>query len=370
MNYKVFVSESVCEGHPDKICDQVSDAVLDALLEQDQYSRAGIECLATTNRLIIAGEVTTKAKVNYEKIGRGVIKSLDYTDPIYNFHDKSKVEVLIHEQSPDISLGVEPGGAGDQGLMFGYACRETEQFMPLPIMIAHHLTKRIDQVRKSKTIPYLRPDGKSQVVVNYHNGKPTAVDKVVIAVPHQEDIKRPQLEIDIYKKVVRPILEEYKYKISPKDVIINGTGRWTIGGPHSDMGETGRKTVVDSYGGMGRVGGGCFSGKDPTKVDRTGHYACRYIAKNIVAKGMANRCEIIVGYVIGRPDPLAKAIDTFGTEKVSLKEIEKYAWGLLDLSVKGIINGLDLRKPVPYRKTARYGHFGWNQYPWEKLVSY
>ena len=368
MNYSIFASESVCEGHPDKICDQISDAVLDAALKQDPYSRTGIECLVTTNKIVIAGEVKTKAKLNYKKIARKVVKKLGYDQSFCQFdYQTARVEVLVHEQSVDIALGVEPGGAGDQGMMFGYACRETPELMPLPIALSHSLVEKMDQVKKKK-LPYLRPDGKSEVVVKYEDGWPLEVERVVLAVPHDPKTKKSQVKKDLFNHVVLPVLEKYKQKpIKPRQLIVNGTGKWEIGGPHSDTGETGRKIIVDSYGGMARVGGGCFSGKDPTKVDRSGAYGARFIAKNIVAANLADRCEVQVAYVIGHKDPIAKAIETFGTARKPKRIIEDFAWKLLDLSVAGIISGLNLRQPI-YQKTARYGHFGPKEYPWEKIA--
>lgn len=368
MNYSLFTSESVCAGHPDKICDQISDACLDAVLKDDLYGRTGIECLVTTNKIIVSGEVKTKAKLDYEKIARRVVKRLGYDNPLYQFDYKSaEVEVLIHEQSPDIAVGVEPGGAGDQGMMFGYACREAPELMPLPIMIAHKLCQKMDDLRK-KELVYLRPDGKSQVAVSYENGFPLAVEKIVLARPYNPKIKKSQVKENLYQKAVLPVLAKYKQKpIALQNLIVNGTGRWEIGGPHSDMGETGRKIVVDSYGGMARVGGGCFSGKDPTKVDRSAAYAARFLAKNIVAAGMASRCEVQIAYVIGQPDPLVKTIETFGTAQKPKKVIEDFAWGLLDLSVANIIKTLNLRQPI-YQRTATYGHFGKRGLPWEKIV--
>lgn len=368
MNYRVFSSESVAAGHPDKICDQISDAVLDAALKEDPYSHTGIECLVTTNKVVVAGEVKTKAKLDCEKIARKIVKKLGYDNPIYHFdYQNADVEVLVHQQSPDIAQGVDPGGAGDQGMCFGYAVKETLELMPLPIMLAHALVKRMDKMKK-KELPYLRPDGKSEVVVRYENCQPVKVETMVLAVPHDPKIKKSQLRQDLYEKVVVPVLEQYKQKpISFKKLILNGTGRWEIGGPHSDMGETGRKIIVDSYGGMARVGGGCFSGKDPTKVDRSGAYAARFLAKNIVAAGLAERCEVQVAYVIGYEKPIARAVETFGTEKKPLKMIEDFAFGLLDLSVPSILEKLDLRRPI-YQKTAVYGHFGREEFPWEKVV--
>lgn len=368
MNYKVFASESVAAGHPDKICDQISDAVLDAALEKDPHTHAGIECLVTTNKIIVSGEIKTTAKVDYEGIARAVVKELGYDRKIYHFDYKTAdVEVLVHEQSADIALGVDTGGAGDQGMMFGYAVKETPQLMPLPITLAHELVKKIDELKKEK-LPYLRPDGKSQVVVRYERGKPVGVESIVLAVPHDPKIEKGQIKRDLFKHAALPILEKYSQKpITLEQVFLNGTGQWEIGGPHSDMGETGRKIIVDSYGGMARVGGGCFSGKCPTKVDRTGAYGARYIAKNIIAAGLAERCEVQLAYVIGYRNPIAKAVETFGTEKKTLKVIEDFAWSLLDCSVIGIIEGLNLRRPI-YRQTARYGHFGRPEFPWEKTV--
>jgi S-adenosylmethionine synthetase len=368
MNYKYFTSESVCAGHPDKVCDQVSDACLDACYKQDPLSRVAIENLATQNFFAMGGEVTTKAKVDFEKIARKTIKRLGYTDPSWNFHyQKTPVAVKIGKQSPDIAQGVDTGGAGDQGGMFGYACKETKQLMPAPIIIAHRLVEKIDEVREKKVISYLRPDGKSQVKVRYEKGKPVGVEGVVLAVPHQPQVTNEQIKKDLYKKVVRPVLESFRFKISKKDLIVNGTGRWEIGGPATDTGETGRKIIVDTYGGMGRHGGGCFSGKDLTKVDRSGAYACRFLAKNIVAAGLADRVEVKVAYVIGQPKPLDRGIETFGTEKKPRRQIEDFAWKLLDLSVPAILETLDLRKPI-YEKTAAYGHFGRDGFPWEKIV--
>ncbi len=367
MKYPVFVSESVCAGHPDKICDQISDAVLDAAYTADPESRVAVECLATKNHTTIAGEVTCKKEIDYKHIAKKKIKELGYTHPEWGYSDKSPILVKVNKQSADISQGVDNGGAGDQGMMFGYACNETPELMPLPIMLAHKLTEKIDTLRLSK-LNYLRPDGKSEVIVNYRNGRPENVAKIVLAAPHNQNVSVKQLKNDLYKKAVVPILEKYKQKIiKTKDLIINGTGKWEIGGPASDTGETGRKIIVDSYGGMARVGGGCFSGKDLTKVDRSGAYAARYIAKNIVAAGLAERCEVQLAYVIGHVQPIAKSINTFGTEKKSMNKINNFAWNLLDLSVNGIIKGLDLKKPV-YQKTARYGHFGNKTYPWEQIV--
>jgi len=368
MNYQYFTSESVAAGHPDKICDQVSDAVLDSALIASPQSRVAVETLVTTNRLVMAGEVTCPKEIDFEKIARRVVKRLGYTDPIYNFTDKAKVSVHIHQQSPDIARGVDKDGAGDQGMMFGYACNETKELMPLPIRLAHRLVQKTDELRETKKLPYLRPDGKSEVKVKYEKGKPLAIETVVLAVPHHPKVENGELKKDLFEKAVTPVLAEFGFKIKEKDFIINGTGKWEIGGPATDTGVTGRKIVVDTYGGMARIGGGCFSGKEPNKVDRSGAYAARYLAKNIVANGLADRCEVQLAFVIGYPEPITKAIETFGTAKTSDFVIEDFAFKkLLDLSVRGIIEGLDLRQPI-YEKTAAYGHFGREEFPWEKVV--
>jgi len=328
--------------------------------------------MAAHGHVVLAGEVTTTAKVNFEKIARDQIKKLGYTDTKSGFSYKSPIAIHIHEQSPEIAVGVmqedEERGAGDQGMMFGYACRETTTYMPLPILLAHQLTERIDEVREKKILPYLRPDGKSQVTVTYKDGKPTGVSSVVLAVPHKESIKLEQVKKDLFKKVVTPVLKKHGYKIEIDDVIVNGTGVWHHGGPSADSGLTGRKIVVDGYGGYARVGGGAFSGKDPTKVDRSGAYAARFIAKNIVAKGLADRAEVRLAYFIGAKAPLMQEVETFGTAKVPQKEIDAYVKKLLDTSVQGILKGLNLRQPI-YLKTAAYGHFGRDSFPWEKVVS-
>ena len=367
MNYRYFTSESVCAGHPDKICDQVSDAIVDAALEQDPHSRVAVET-AVKQKTLVFGEITSRAELDFEKIATGVIKKLGYTRPEWGFSDRSPVEVNVSQQSSDISMGVDDDGAGDQGMMFGYATRETPQLMPLPITLAHELAREMDAV-KATSLTYLRPDGKTEVSVRYENGRPVAVEQVVLAVPHDPTVDPGQVKQDLYSQIVLPLLERYGQKqIKIEQLTVNGTGRWEIGGPASDSGLTGRKIIVDSYGGMARVGGGAFSGKDVTKVDRSGAYAARYIAKNIVAAGLADRCEVQVAYVIGRRDPLAKAIETFGTAKISETEIEDFAWRLLDLSVKGIIDGLNLRRPI-YAQTAAYGHFGKDGLPWEAVVA-
>lgn len=362
-----FTSESVCNGHPDKICDSISDSVLDAVLTQDPHGRVAVETLVTTNTCILAGEVTTTAKVNYEEIARGQIRRLGYTLPNINFSDKANIKILIHEQSPEIAKGVDDAGAGDQGMMFGFACKETDTLMPLPITLAHRLAQKIDETRERKTLPYLRPDGKTQVTVRYEGDKPVGIDALVLAVPHAEEIELAQVSHDLYEKVVTPLLSEFGFRFPEKEMIVNGTGVWHIGGPHSDTGVTGRKIVVDTYGGYARAGGGAFSGKDPSKVDRSGAYAARYIAKNIVAAGLADKAEVRLAYFIGAKKPLMQEVETFGTARKASKVINDFARGLLDTSVRGILEGLDLRRPI-YRATSAYGHFGRDIFPWEKLT--
>ncbi len=365
--YNKFTSESVAAGHPDKICDRISDAILDEALSQDPNTHAGIESFVTSNFALVGGEIKTNAKIPYTKIVRNTIQKLGYTEPNYEFTDKSQVKILVHQQSNDIALGVDSGGAGDQGMMFGFATNQTKELMPLPISIAHRLTQRLDEVREKKIIPYLRPDGKSEVTVTYEKGKPKLIEKVVLAAAHKETATNKELKEDLFKYVVSPVLEEFGYKISKKDLIVNGTGVWHIPGPTSDAGLTGRKIVVDAYGGYGRAGGGAFSGKDPTKVDRSAAYAARFIAKNIVAAKLADTCEVQIAYVIGQKEPLTRALETFGTEKKKLPVIEDFAWNLINLSVPGIIKALDLRRPI-YQETSAYGHFGRSNFPWEQLV--
>ena len=368
MNYSCFSSESVASGHPDKICDQISDGILDACISEDKYSHVAVESLVTVDRVVLAGEIKSKAKIDFIKVTRGIIKKLGYTNPLFEFTYLSPIDNFLHLQSPDIARGVDKGGAGDQGMMFGYATSETPEFMPLPITIAHALVRNMDKAREEKTLSYLRPDGKSQVKVRYEKRKPKCIEQVILAVPHNSDIGNNEMKKDLFKYVVQPAILKYGFDIATKDLIVNGTGRWEIGGPSSDTGLTGRKIIVDTYGGMGRHGGGCFSGKDPTKVDRSAAYAARFIAKNIIAHEMASRCEVQVAYVIGKKQPVLQAIETFGTELIDKKKIEKYAWNLLDLSVPGIIKGLDLLHPF-YKKTASYGHFGRNEFNWEKTVN-
>jgi S-adenosylmethionine synthetase len=366
MSYKLFTSESVAAGHPDKIADAVSDAILDALLEQDPHARAGLETIVGANRIGLFGEIKTTATVDFESITRATVRRLGYTNSDWNFSDLSPIENNIHQQSPEIAMGVDAEGAGDQGMMFGYACNETPELMPLPITLAHALTRTLDAKRESGEIAFLRPDGKSQVTVAYENHKPTGIEKVVMAVAHDEQTDESEVFRVIKSQVIDAVLQEYGYAVSDEQVVINGTGLWHIPGPDTDAGLTGRKIVVDGYGGYARVGGGAFSGKDPSKVDRSAAYAARYIAKNIVAAGLADRCEVALAYVIGRADPMMQAFDTFGTETKSLVEIQEFVDELLDTSVKGIVDGLNLKRPI-YSKTTAYGHFGKSDLPWEAV---
>ena len=363
----LFTSESVTEGHPDKIADQVSDAILDACLEQDPYSRVAAETLTATGLVVIAGEITTKAYVDFQSLVRGVVASIGYDNALYGF-DSNTCAVIssINKQSGDISQGVDTGGAGDQGMMFGYASNETPELMPAPISLAHKLTRQLTAVRKSGKLPYLRPDGKSQVTVEYdENHKPVRIDAVVISSQHSESISNEELHADILKYVIQAVLpaawldEHTKYHINP-------TGRFVIGGPMGDTGLTGRKIIVDTYGGAGRHGGGAFSGKDPTKVDRSAAYVARYIAKNIVAAGLADRAEVQLAYAIGVADPVSVRVDTFGTGKVSETKLTELVRKNFSLTPKGIIESLNLRRPI-YRQTAAYGHFGRTEpdFTWE-----
>jgi S-adenosylmethionine synthetase len=366
MNYQLFTSESVCAGHPDKIADQISDAILDAALAQDPLARVAVET-AVKDRVMIFGELTTSARIDLEKIARAEVTRLGYTDLDWGFTDKSPIEIHVNQQSPEIADGVGEIGAGDQGMMFGYACNHTDNFMPLPITLAHEITKRIDSAREAGVIEWLRPDGKAQVTVGYDDsGKPRSIEKVVVAVAYSEETTQQQIDQQILEQIVNPALAAYKLDlINDSKLTVNGTGAWHIPGPASDSGLTGRKIVVDSYGGYARVGGGAFSGKDPSKVDRSGAYAARYLAKNIVAAGLAEQCEVALAYCIGQPKPVMQAYETFGTAKISLKEIEEFANNLLDTSVVGIINHFDLRRPI-YKQTAAYGHFGRSNLPWER----
>jgi len=361
-----FASESVCAGHPDKIADHISDAIVDAILAQDPNGRTGVEVLVAADRVILAGEVNTTARVDFEAIAREQIQKLGYTNPNWDFSDQSKIENYIHQQSSEIAVGVDNDGAGDQGMMFGFATNETPEYLPLPITLAHALTRALDAARETKTLPYLRPDGKAQVVVNYENGKPVGVNHVTIAIPHNEDVTLEQVRTDVYEQIIVPILGKYNYEITLDKVVVNGTGVWYTPGPTSDAGLTGRKIVVDGYGGFARVGGGAFSGKDPSKVDRSGAYAARYIAKNIVAAGLADEAEVALAYYIGAKEPVSFTINTFGTAKKSDDEIYTFAKDLLIPSVKNIVEQLDLRRPI-YLQTAAYGHFGKEGLPWEEI---
>jgi S-adenosylmethionine synthetase len=365
INY-TFTSESVCSGHPDKICDQISDAIVDAVLAKDSHGRVAVEALAANNHLVLAGEITTTAKIDAVTIAREQIKRLGYTEKSYHFYDRSPIDNYIHEQSPEIAQGVDKKGAGDQGMMFGYACKETQSLMPLPITLAHGLTEAIDDARVNKILSYLRPDGKSQVTVKYQNGRPIGISKVVIAVPHSEEIPLHQVKQDLYEQIVLPLLEQYHFNVNKNDLLVNGTGVWHRGGPASDCGLTGRKIVVDTYGGYARVGGGAFSGKDPTKVDRSGAYAARYLAKNIVASGLAEKAEVSLAYCIGVQKPIMQEVETFGTAKKSSTVISDFMDEILETSVEGILETLHLQQPL-YLPTASYGHFGRAQFPWENL---
>ncbi len=367
-NEKVlFTSESVTEGHPDKICDHISDAILDACLEQDPNARVACECLITTNKLIIAGEISTSAKVDYEAVARKVICEIGYDDPEKFFDGKScEVEVLLHTQSSDIALGVDIGGAGDQGIMFGYATNETESLLPLPIDLAHHLAFQLSKVRKSWLLPFLRPDGKTQVSVEYENGTAKRIATIVVSTQHSKNISQEELHQAIKKEVITPIVGQL---IDEQTIIhINPTGSFYIGGPVWDCGLTGRKIIVDSYGGMGRHGGGAFSGKDPTKVDRSAAYMARYLAKNIVASGLCEKCELQLSYAIGVKQPISLFLEDFGTAKTEKKLILDLIQEHFDLSPQGIIDFLQLRKSI-YQKTASYGHFGKQGLSWEALGS-
>ena len=357
-NRILFTSESVTEGHPDKIADQISDAILDACLAEDPTSRVACETLTCTGLVVIAGEITTRAYVDFQTLVRGTIASIGYNNALYGF-DSNTCAVIssINKQSGDIAMGVDTGGAGDQGMMFGYACNETEELMPMPIYLAHKLTEKLTEVRKSGKLAYLRPDGKSQVTVEYSEaGKPLRVDAVVISSQHAENISTEELRADILKHVIQTTIPANLLDAGTK-YHINPTGRFVIGGPMGDSGLTGRKIIVDTYGGMGRHGGGAFSGKDPTKVDRSAAYMARYIAKNIVAAKLAERCEVQLAYAIGVADPVSVRVETFGTSTVDANTLSDLVRANFQLTPKGIIESLNLRRPI-YRKTAAYGHFG------------
>jgi S-adenosylmethionine synthetase len=366
----LFSSESVTEGHPDKVCDQISDAILDEFLRQDADSRVAVESMITSGIVFVAGEVTSKGKTDVKKIVRETIRSIGYDKSDYGFDcDSCSVLCSLHEQSPDISMGVRAStdkeqGAGDQGLMFGFATSETPELMPLPITIAHQLSMRLAQVRKKKELDWIRPDGKSQVSVVYEDGVPKRIDSVVISTQHSPDIGMGQLREEVINKVIKPVCGSWMD--SQTKFLVNPTGRFVIGGPPGDTGLTGRKIIADTYGGMGRHGGGAFSGKDPSKVDRSACYMARYIAKNIVAAGLANKCEVQVAYAIGVAEPISVMIETFGTGKMPEEDIEATVRKNFDMRPAGIINTLDLKRPI-YHQTAAYGHFGRNNpsFTWE-----
>ena len=369
MNKYYFTSESVTEGHPDKVADLISDSILDEYLKQDKYSRVAVETFVTGNTVTIAGQVTSKGQVNIENIVRRTIKNIGYDNESTDMDYRTcKINIDITKQSPDIALGVDVGGAGDQGIMFGYASNETEEYMPYPIALAHKLARRLTEVRKNGTLPYLRPDGKTQVTVEYdENGVPARLDAVVLSTQHDPDVSQEQIHEDVKKYIFDEILPADMVDENTK-FFINPTGRFVIGGPHGDSGLTGRKIIVDTYGGMARHGGGAFSGKDCTKVDRSAAYAARYVAKNIVAAGIAKKCEIQLSYAIGVAQPTSVMVDTFGTGKIADDKLVEIVRENFDLRPAGIIKMLDLRRPI-YKQTAAYGHFGRNDLdlPWEKL---
>ena len=362
-----FTSESVTEGHPDKLCDLISDSILDACLEQDKNSRVAIETFASKNLITIAGQITTNAKINAEEIARETIKQIGYDNENTDINYKTcKIETNITTQSGDIAMGVDIGGAGDQGIMFGYACDETENYMPYAIDMAHKLAKQLTKVRKENIIPYLRPDGKTQVTVEYENDKPKRIETILISNQHLENVDMQEMKKDIIEKVIKQVVPE-KYIDENTKIYINPTGRFIIGGPLGDTGLTGRKIIVDTYGGYARHGGGAFSGKDATKVDRSGAYMLRHIAKNIIANGYAEKCEIQISYAIGMKEPLSICVNTFGTGKKSDEELANMVREKFDLTPNGIIEYLKLREPI-YTKTTNYGHFGKEDLEWEKII--
>ncbi len=368
MSSHIFTSESVTEGHPDKIADQISDGILDAVLSDDKMGRVACETFVTTGLVVVGGEITTKTFVDIPKVVRNVIKDIGYTNGKWGIdYESCAIIQSIDKQSPDIALGVDKEGAGDQGLMFGYAIDETKELMPLCIILAHKLAKRLSEVRKNGIIPYLRPDGKSQVSIRFEDDKPVAIENVVIAAQHEPDVDYEQIQKDIKEKVIFEVLPQELIGQNELTCHINRTGKFVIGGPQGDAGLTGRKIIVDTYGGFGRHGGGCFSGKDPTKVDRSGSYAARWAAKNVVASGLAKKCEIQIAYVIGQSEPVSIMIDTNGTGTIKDEEIEKIVKKTFDFTPRGIIDRLNLRRPI-YRKTAAYGHFGRDDedFSWEK----
>ena len=360
----LFTSESVTEGHPDKICDQISDAVLDAIYDKDPNGRVACEAMVTTGLAFVAGEITTSCYVEIPKIVRKTIKDIGYTNASYGFdYHTCGVITAVQEQSPDIALGVDTGGAGDQGMMFGYATDETKEMMPVPISLAHKLTRQLAHVRKKEILKYLRPDGKSQVTVEYDEKGPKRIDTIVISAHHDHNAKMAQIRRDIKRVVIDPIIS--KQMIDKNTIIyVNPTGRFEVGGPQGDTGITGRKIIVDTYGGVGSHGGGAFSGKDPSKVDRSASYMARYMAKNIVAAKLAKKCEIQIAYAIGVAEPVSLNVNTYNTGKISDSKVQKLLWENFDLTPRGIINQLKLRRPI-YKETAAYGHFGRNSFTWE-----
>jgi S-adenosylmethionine synthetase len=377
-----FTSESVSEGHPDKICDQISDAVLDACLEKDKHSRVACECFATTGLVLVGGEITTRTYVDIQDLARKVVREIGYDDPAFGL-DYASMAVLnsIHNQSPDIAQGVEghglkeyegKQGAGDQGMMFGFACNETPELMPAPIILAHKVLKEASRARKESEISWLRPDAKSQITVEYDGYKPVRISAVVLSQQHDEladngsVLEYSEIKETLLERIIKPVLDRTGLLDGNTKYYINPTGRFVIGGPAGDTGLTGRKIIVDSYGGMGRHGGGAFSGKDPSKVDRSAAYMARYVAKNIVAAGLADRCEVQLAYAIGVPEPVSVFIDTFGTSKGEETAIAQAVMKVFDLSPKGIVDTLHLKNPI-YRKTAAYGHFGRNEFSWEQI---
>jgi len=364
----LFTSESVTEGHPDKVCDQVSDAILDEIYKEDPSGRVACETMVTTGLAMVAGEITTSCYVDIPKVIRKTIREIGYTNAEFGFdYLTCGVVTSIQGQSPDIAMGVDPGGAGDQGMMFGYACDETRELMPLPIILAHKLSRRLAKIRKEERVNYLRPDGKSQVTVEYEGNRPIRVDAIVVSAHHSSSVKMNDLAADIKELVIKEVIPAELMDKNTR-IFINPTGRFEIGGPHGDTGVTGRKIIVDTYGGVGSHGGGCFSGKDPTKVDRSASYMARYVAKNIVASGLASKCEVQLAYAIGVPEPVSIMIDTFGTGKISESAICDLVRKNFDLTPAGIIEKLKLRRPI-YRRTAAYGHFGRDEegFTWEEV---
>lgn len=365
-NY-LFTSESVTEGHPDKMADQISDAILDAMLKDDPFSRVACETMLTTGLVVVSGEVTTKTYVDIQSIVRNTVAEIGYTRAKFGF-DYATCGVIstINHQSPDIAMGVDTGGAGDQGLMFGYACDETPELMPLPIMLAHKVTMKLSEVRKNDELDYLRPDGKSQVTIEYDGFNPVKIHTVVVSSQHADTVSMDKMKSDIIEHVIKPVMPENLYNEKETVFHINPTGRFVIGGPMGDCGLTGRKIIVDTYGGMGRHGGGAFSGKDATKVDRSAAYGARWVSKNIVASGIAKRCELQVAYAIGVAKPVSIMVNTFGTGLIPDVEIENIIDKTFDLTPKGLISALDLRKPI-FKRTASYGHFGRKEFAWEDM---